>query len=256
MLDRILVLVPFLTLGACATPSLEVQPRYGTFDISGSAGVSSSGVSGAADVEQAGLSDDTAFSGRADLKFGSPHLVALAQAPSFEGTGTLDVSLDDGTNTISAGAAVDSQIDLQTYDLALLFDFVPGDTVEVALGLGAAYLDVDMRFEAIGTGTVVDEQESLPIPLVCGLASVWVGPVQLSGFVGGMDISSQGDSLTYVDADVYARWKLFGGSELLRASLVVGYRLTDFQLQYDDGSNSVDTDLRVAGPYIGLEASL
>lgn len=256
MLDRILALVAPFVLTACALPAFEVQPRYGRLDISGSAGVSSGGTSAAADVEQAGLVEDDSFSARADLKFGMPHLVFLGQSPSFDGTGTLDVTIDDGTNTITAGAAVDSELDLKTYDLALLFDFAPTDTLELALGFGAAYLDVGMRFEEVGTGTVIDEQQQMPIPLVCALASVWIGPVQLSGFLGGMDLSYQGDALTYLDADLYARWKLFGGSELLRASLVLGYRLTDFQFEYEDGSSNVNSDLTIAGPYIGLEASL
>lgn len=256
MLTRSLAFLASLALSACALPSLEVQPRYGRLDISGSAGVSSGGSSASADVEQAGLEDDTSLSGRVDLKFGAPHLLFLGQSPSYDGSGTLDATLSDGTNTINAGAAVDSALDLKLYDLALMFDLAPGDTLELALGFGAAYLDVDMRFEEVGTGTTIDEQEQLPIPLVCGLASVWVGPVELNGFLGGMDLSYDGDSITYLDADLYARWKLFGGSELLRASLVVGYRMTDFELEYDDGSNQVRSDLTIAGPYIGLEASL
>ena len=34
-----------------------------------------------------------------------------------------------------------------------------------------------------------------------------------------------------LDGDVNARWRVFGGDELLRLSLVVGYRLTDFGLE-------------------------
>ena len=253
---RILSILALLSLGACALPSLEVQPRYARYEISGSAGVASGGVSGSADVEQAGLDDDDTFAGRVDFEFGSPHVIGLAQAPRFEGSGTLDVTIDDGTNTITAGAAVDSEIELEMYDLALVFDLVPGDTVEVALGFGAAYLDVAMRFEELGTGTVIEEQEALPIPLLCAAASVWIGPLEVNAFAGGMDASYEGDSVTYLDLDAYARLKLFGGGSRLRASLVAGYRLTDFELEYEDASTNVHNDLTIAGPYVGLEVSL
>ena len=252
---RILALVPLLALSACATPALDVQPRYGEMEISGSAGVTTGGVGGNADLDQAGLDQEQIFSARADLQFG-PHLVFLGQAPSFTGSGTLDVTLSDGTNTINAGTPVDSRIDFGAYDLALLFDLVPGDTVELALGFGAAYADVDMRFEDPASGTTIDEQANFPIPLACALASVWIGPLQVSAFAGGMEYTYEGDTVSYLDADVYARWKLFGGEELLRMSLVVGYRLTDLELEYADGSTNVESDLTIAGPYVGLEGSL
>lgn len=243
-------------LASCALPSLEVQPRYARLDISGSAGYATGGTGGAADLEQAGLDSDDALGGRIDFKFGSPHLIVMGQAPSYEGSGTLDVTVSDGTDTITGGADVDTALDIGQYTLALVFDLVPGDTVEVALGLGASYLDVDSSFTEQGTSTTVSSTESLPLPLLVGVASVWIGPVELSALVSGFSVHYSGDSVSYYDADFFARWKVFGGSELLRASLVAGYRLTDFQLEYDDDTTAVDLDLSLRGPYLGLEVSL
>ncbi len=255
MRKRLPVLVLPFVLGACAVPSLDVQPRYGRPEISGTAGIASGGLGGAADLEQAGLDDDEALSLRVDLDFGSPRLIGLAQAPSFEGTGTLDVSVSDGTNTIAGGAAVDSVVELGIYDLALVFDLIPGDTFEFALGFGAALLDGDLRFEEVGTGTVVESAEQLPVPFVAAAASVWIGPVELALFAGGLDYTYDDDSVTYLDLDAYARCKVLGGARM-RASIVLGYRQTELELDYDDDSSDVAADLEIRGPYVGLEITL
>ncbi|MEQ1895619.1 MAG: hypothetical protein ABL998_24025 [Planctomycetota bacterium] len=253
---RPLALLCSLACASCALPSLDVQPRYASLSIEGQAGFSSGGTGAAADVEDAGLDDDSTVGGRLDFKFGAPHLVLLAQAPRFEGDGTLDVSVSDGTNTISAGANVASKIDLEMYDAALLFDLIPGDTIEVALGFGVAYLDMALRFEEDGTGTTVASDEAAPVPLLAAGASVWIGPVEVTGFAGGVRYELDGDEINYLDLDAYARWKLFGGSHRLRGSLVGGYRLTQMDVEYDDGASNVDVDLTIQGPYVGLQVSL
>lgn len=252
---RIALLLPF-ALASCALPSLDVQPRYATPSIEGEAGLSSSGVGAAADLEDAGLDDDDTIAGRLDFKFGMPHLVVLAQTPRFEGEGTLDVAITDGTNTIAAGANVASKLDLEMYDAALLFDLIPGDTLELALGFGAAYLDMSLLFEEDGTGTMVASDEAVPVPLLAAGAAVWIGPVEVVAFAGGMQYEYDDNDFSYLDLDAFARWKLFGGSHRLRASLVGGYRRTDLDVEYDDGASRVDADLTISGPYVGLELSL
>lgn len=248
-----LLSLPFLA--ACAIPSLDVQGRYSPMNISGSAGFASGAVGGSADLEEAGLDDDNVPSLRMDLKFGAPHLVALAQAPSFSGSGQVDATLTDGTNTILVGADVDSQVDLGQYTLGLLFDLFPGDTIELALGFGVTYLDLDARFRESG-GATVSSTQSVPVPMLMGAGSVWIGPVELAALAGAMQLDYDGDSASYLDADVYARWKLFGGRELLRTSLLLGYRYTNLEVDYEDGSSDVDVDFAIEGAYIGLEVSL
>ena len=249
------LLLPF-ACAACALPSLDVQPRYASLSIEGQAGFTSGGTGAAADLEEAGLDDDEAVGGRLDFKFGLPHLVVLAQSPRFEGDGTLDVTISDGTNTITAGSDVASEVDLETYDAVLLFDLVPGDTIEVGLGFGLAYLDMALLFEEDGTGTTVSSDQAAPIPLLAAGASVWIGPVQVTAFAGGMQYDIDDDEVGYLDFAAFARWKLFGGSHRVRASLVGGYRMTDLDIEYDDDASVVDVDLTIQGPYVGLEVSL
>lgn len=255
--QRVIVLPASVALlGACATPAFDVQPRYGRPEISGTVGATSGGVGGSADLEDAGLDDDEALSARFDLDFGSPRLIGLAQAPQFEGSGTLDTTISDGTNTITVGTAVDSELDFTQYDLALVFDLVPGDTFELGIGFGAAYFDLAFRFEESGTGTLVASEEQVPVPFLAATAAVWVGPLELAAFAGGLQYTYDDDSVDFLDLDAYARLKFLGGAQHFRTSLVAGYRLTQFALDYDDDGTDVDTDLTLKGPYVGLEISL
>jgi len=243
-------------LAACATPSLELQPRYGLLEVSGKGGFSSGGVGGAADLEEAGLEEEEVPSARLDLDFGSPHVIALGQAPQFEGRGTLDVTIGDRTNTIAAGREVDSDLDLTTIDAALVFDFFPGDTVELGLGFGVAYIDLSFSFVDTQTGTTISSDQEAPLPLAAAVASVWIGPLELGAFVGGIAYEYDDDSIYYVDADAHARLRIFGGEKHLRGSLLIGYRLTDIDLEYDDSSSDVDVDMSIQGPYAGIALSL
>jgi len=245
-----------LLLGSCAVPSLDVQGRYSLHDISGRAGFTSGGIGGSADLEQAGLDGTETISARVDLDFGSPHLIGLVQVPEFRGTGTLDVEVSDGTDTITAGATVDSEVDLDQADLALVFDLVPGDTVELAIGIGAAWLDGRFLFREQGTGTTVESSESVPVPLAVVAGSVWIGPVELAGFVGGVQVDYDGDEIRYLDADVFARLRFLGSGTRLHASIVGGYRRTDLELDYADDSTDVDADFTIDGLYFGLQLTL
>jgi hypothetical protein len=91
---------------------------------------------------------------------------------------------------------------------------------------------------------------------VAGAASVWIGDLELAGFGAGMQYNYEDDSVLYLEADVYARWELLGGDKRLRGSLVAGYRRTELDLEYDDDSAIIDTDLVLDGLYLGFELAL
>lgn len=244
-----------LIAGGCALPKVDVMPRYTLQEVTGEAGIASGSVTARTDLEEAGLEEEGAVGGRFDLKFGSPHVVLAGVLPRFEGTGTLDAAVDDGTVTIPAGATVETQLDLGAYDGLLLFDVLPTDMFELALGIGANVTDFDVAFEEAGTGATVETSEIFIIPVVAALASVSFGPLEAQVLGSGFNGSYQDDAVMCWSADAFLRLKLFGGDERIRASLVGGYLIRAFEVEYDDESNDVDVDLRLQGPYAGLEVS-
>jgi len=253
---HLLALQLVLLSAACTRTSLRVQPRYASQEISGSALVKDDALStgAATDLEQAGLEDEGFVAGRVDLVLDFTRIVFKGQTPTFSGSGTLSAEVSDGTNTIPANSAVDTRGDLRTYDLAVLIDVLPTDMAELGLGVGAAWLDAEFSFESMGT--VVETAESLPIPLVVANLVLQFGDLELAALVGGLRLSQGGDSASYLDADLSARWSFLGSGEHLQAALVLGYRRTDLELDYSDDSTDVDADLTLQGPYLGLEVVL
>ena len=241
----------------CAVPRFEVMPRYGRFSVAGEAAVNAGALSSGVDVEDAGLEEDEdSIHGRAGFKFGAPHFIVSGISPRFEGTGTLDAAVDDGTNTIPGGATVNTRLELGIYDGLVVFDFVPGDTLELALGVGGNVLDFELAFEEVGTGTEVATEETFVVPLLAALGAVQLGPLELQVLGAGFNASYQGDSIMYWSGDAFLRLKLLGGDEHVRVSLVGGYRINEFEIEYDDEDATVDVDLRLQGPYAGLDITL
>jgi len=250
--------VPLLAalLAACTAPTLRITPRYGQLAIDGRAGIHTGSVSGAADVEDLGLDDDTSFAGRVDFDWGGLRLVGMAQFPHYEGSGTIDVTVSDGANSITAGAAVDTVLDLDMYQGGVLIDFAPGEKAKFGVGIGMAYIDLSLEFEEQSFGTRIATEQQLTVPLLVAVAAVWIGPVEVGAYAGGLTYEYDDEDVSYVDGDAFLRFKLFGGLRRLRASAVLGYRITDIEALYDDDGARGEIDLTIQGPHAGIEFSL
>ncbi len=249
----LLLLVPFTS---CTIPTLRVAPRYAQYEISGDASLSSGPATGSLDVEQAGLEDDQAVGGRADLKMGLVHIIAGVDVPEFAGRGTLSTTISDGTNTIAQNTVVDSEMNLSVANGLVVFDIIPGDTLEIGLGAGAVYLNLDQSYTDFALSTSVASEEDFAIPVLAGFAAVQLGAFEIGALVSGVQLDLDGDEVFYLNGDIYGRLRLFGGSKRVRGSLVVGYWLTEMDVDYDDGSTLIDVDVMLQAPYVGLEVSL
>jgi hypothetical protein len=239
----------------CAVPELGLMPRYGRVALEGEFGASSGSTSARSDVERAGLGEEEdVLHGRADLDLGSPHLILSGMGPSFEGRGTLDATIDDGTDTINAGATVDSEADIGIYDGLVVFDLVPGDTLDLALGIGGSVVDLDLAFEEVGAGTTIETAETFLVPVVAALAGVELGRLELQLLGLGIDASYEGDSILYWTGEGFLSLRLLGTD--VRASLVGGYRISQIEVDYDDENADIDADLRLSGPFVGLELAV
>jgi hypothetical protein len=244
-------------LAACSLPRLDVTPRFGTFDIEGSAGISESGTVAKADLETAGLEkDDSVFGVRADFDWGPSHVMVSGQQTTHDGDGTLEATFTSGGVTIPAGAEVASELDLGLYTGAFTFDFIPTDLVEVGVGLGVSYVDVDASFQEEGTGETIETDEQIPVPVLAARLGTRIWRLDASLQASGLKWSYDGNDIYLVDLDLLAKLRLFGGDEHLAGHLTAGYRWVDLELDYEDGDDSVETDATFQGPYIGLTLSI
>ena len=257
ILVRLVPALAVVLITGCALPSFDVTPRYASLEVEGGFGASATDVTATASLDQAGLGDsDETLGLRADLKWGMPHLVLSTQSASFSGTGTVDAMLNLGGNMIPIGATVESDMDLGITSAILLFDFFPGKTVELGLGFGAVLIDFDVEMLDTGSSLVITSNETIPIPILAANLGVRLGPFEIAALLSGLSLSYDGNGGSFIDADVFARYRFAGGKNRVRASLIAGWRQIDFDGEYDDGSDEVEADLEVSGPYFGIEFTL
>jgi hypothetical protein len=151
---------------------------------------------------------------------------------------------------------VDTVLDLDMYQGGVLIDFAPGEKAKFGVGIGMAYIDLSLEFEEQSFGTRIATEQQLTVPLLVAVAAVWIGPVEVGAYAGGLTYEYDDEDVSYVDGDAFLRFKLFGGLRRLRASAVLGYRITDIEALYDDDGARGEIDLTIQGPHAGIEFSL
>lgn len=245
-----------LALTACSAPSLVLTPRLSRLDIDGDVGIQQgSAISAKASIDSLGIDEDTSVpSGRIDLVAGG-HWTISAQQSSHDGDGVADAVLSSGSVTINVGDPVRSEFDFGLYSGAVTFDLVPGDTVEVGLGLGVALLDLDARFTDQLTSQEVQTDEIVPVPNLAGRVGVNLGPVEVSGLVNWIKVDYRDTEASYMDVDAMARLRILGSSDRFSGYVAAGYRFLNVQAEYESGGNAVDVDVDFDGPWIGVSLS-
>lgn len=245
-----------LALSACSAPAVYVTPRVAQIGISGDIGIQQgSNLDAKASIDSLDIDDDSSvLGGRVDL-LALGHWTFSAQQSSHSGEGTADAQLSDGTVTISAGDPVKSEIDFGVYSGAWTFDLVPGDTIEVGLGLGVTVLDVNAHFTDQATSGTIKSDELVPVPNLVGRLGANLGPVELSGLVSWIDLGYRDTDASYLDVDAMARVRIFGDSNRFSGHIAAGYRFMDVKANYEDSGNSVGVDVEFSGPWIGLSVS-
>lgn len=250
-MHRIAAVLVSLSLLACASPTLDVGVNYGQYSLDGALGFGSGGVTGTTPLGDIGLGeDDNPVGVFATIGLGSPMLLFSVTTPSFEGDGILNATIDIGGTTIGAGELVHSELEVGMYQGLLLFEIIPGSTVDMAIGLGVNILDLSGSFTEDLTGDQVILDQALPIPVFAGRAGIEVGPVELSGLLTWIGASYDGNDLDTFDLDLRAEMEIFGPM-----TGYLGYRNTSLDINYQDGPDFGDFDVTISGIYFGAGIS-
>lgn len=242
-----------LVLPACA-PTIWGMARYAEMGLDGDVLIADAGVSASNDFDALGLDDEESTPGFVgDFKWGSPHLTVSQQSSSFSGDGTLDATISIGGDTISAGADVASDLDLGLTNATLTFDILPTSMLELGVGFGVNLIDVDAKFVEDGTGETVETDEMLPAPVLAVRGGAALGPVEIQGLLSGISYDGGDESIEYFDLDLYGRYSFLGGNNRLSGSLVLGWRESSLDVEYEDDDSDVELDLGYSGPFVGLQ---
>ena len=243
-----------LLAGGCSTPHIWTQQRIGPLNVSGDLAVSAGGGGASSSVEGLGFEKDkSVWSPRVDFDWGSAHLAATYFDSSHSGDGFAESQLDLGTGTIMVGDPVTSQFDVELLSAALTFDFIPGDFLDVALGLGGGSIDWNASITS-GANSVVSS-ESFPIGFLAGRVASRIDNFLIYVDVGALEISIDSDKIRYLDVDGGLAWRFweFGPAY---CELSGGYRVLQAKLEYDEQGGQVDADLEFDGFYLGLSIGL
>ena len=249
--------IALLTLGLGALASCSIIPdaraalRYQPLEAEGTFGASGGGISSNSSFDQLGLGDnEDTISPRGDISWGPFDLMVSAFQLDASGNGQVSGEIDLGGVTIPAGENVASELDLTQAVALLTWDLVPTDLVDVGLGVGVTYLDLDFALTGEISGTSRTAEE-VPVPVLAARAEVEFGPLTANVHLHGIALDLDGVDAMYLDADAFLAYRL---KELLgfEAQVQLGYRHIEVEFEYDDDGSQVDADLELSGLYLGL----
>ncbi len=233
-----------LALGAAPAWAL------GPVDLGLEAGAWSNDVSGSVrdaggDIDVSGvlrLPDETKGYARASL-----HVTGLGTlhggytALSRSATGTLSTTITFAGRSFSSGSSLNSQVDLDVYDLGWTFTVVDVGAASASLGLDVKWYDGTVRLSS--GGNTAQSDLSVPVPML--KAGLRFGLPFLAVDLAGEGISIAGNRVTDLRAGVRFH-------PLPLVYLTGGYRYMDLKLE--DGSKRADVSLQ--GPFFGLGVDL
>lgn len=241
-----------LLAAACSAPHASIMPMLGNLGLDGSFAASDSSTAVATSFSELGIDDNEAAPGaKVNFGFAGANLSVSAFKTSYEGRGTARGEIEIGSGTISAGAEVDTELDLAVGRAMFTWNLVPVGPLEFGLGVGLSVIDFDLMMRETMSGERLESDEALPIPLIAARAAWTWGPVKLNAEVGGLAIEIDGDEAQVIDGEVEASVGLFDGG-----SLAVGYRLLDIDAEYEpEEGDMAEADFELSGFYFGVRFS-
>ena len=248
------VLALLVLMASCSAPSVTVVPAAIENSLTGSvAAATGGGISGTNDFDALGLGDsEIAFSPKVDLNFLGSEISISQSSTSFSGIGTLDAELEFGGDGIAIGTDVDTTMDVTSTSLLWTFNFVNTDTVHFGVGLGVSALDFELNLVDTGDPSIAtSSDEVLPVPLIGIRAGGDLGPCRIEASFATLEVDTDGGEISVTDVDVYLGFDIIGDT----GSIVLGYRSFDLDASYDDGEDSIELELGLGGPYLGIRLS-
>lgn len=252
-----LLLLPALAgfPSSCAAPDASITPRYGPLDLDGELSFSSAGPGAPSDTGALGLDDEEALTPRVDLVWDRFRVSLSGYDVEYEGIGTAQGPFDAGGVTIPAGTGTESKLDLRSAGLLLTWDLLPGEAVELGVGLGAAAFDFDASIRSLATNDVLPADGEVILPVAAVRAGLEVFGIPLTAAASAFRGEHGGLDGTYVDGDVALEQDLTRALDF-PCSLLLGYRHLVADFEFDEGGSRFDGDLTFSGLYFGLTIEL
>lgn len=239
------VIVGTLFAGSVLADELfSLKAGYQLLQPSGDFAAEVAGVGTRIDVESdLAMNDSQGVVAEAALNWGSFRLSGAYLPIRFDGNSTLTRTLTFNGTNFTLGSAVNSEAEIDFFDVGLTWFAVNLDDGPVRLQLGpeiaVKVVDADLSLVAPAASLQESEDLTAPIPTVGGRLEVGLADwMSLAGRVGWIGY----DGNQFLDADVQLEL-----SPVPMVGMYVGYR--HFLLEVDE--SDVILDLRFSGPYVG-----
>lgn len=234
-----LAAVLFFSLPAFGDEIVSLKGSYVVLNPDGVFAVEGNGFSGTkVDLDDdLGFDDSKGFQGEAAVNLGPFRLSGGYLPISFSGDGILTENIIFNGQLFPVGTDVDSDIDLDIYDVALAWHIVNLDDLPVRFQLGpelsVKIIDADLSMAAVGGSIKEDESALVPVPTVGLRSRVAFGDyVGLVGRIGYLDYDD--NSLLDVDAQIEF-------SPIPLVGIFAGYRYIDMDV--DESGIYVDATM-------------
>lgn len=230
---------------ALADEFISLKAGYLTLSPEGEFAVFESGIGTEVDMEDdLGFDDSEELTVEAAIQLGDFHL-SLGYLPlRFSGDGTLTRTVEFEGETFSVGTDVDSDVELELYDLGLTWYLINFDDLPVRVQFGpelsVKLVEADLSIDDRTSGIGASESVTAPVPTVGVRARVGLSDfIAVSGRVGYIEY--EGNS--FLDGDAQLEF-----SPVPLLGVFAGYRYFDLEVDESD----VFLDVTFDGPYGGV----
>jgi hypothetical protein len=240
-------------LTACSTPSVNLHTKVAYMDFQGDFGAAGEKkkVSTTTDTDALGIEEEMVFLPRLDVDWDDLHLGVHLVSSRYDGKGTTESKLELGNNTIEADTPVSTALDLGYMTVDLVYDVLPTDYVDVGVGLGLGVLWYDIELQSRLAPVRIDDSGTIPIGYLTVRAAKQLGPVSLLVKANWAAAELQFDDISYLELDGEIGY-CFVDEGLFQASVFLGYRYINGSWEHDANDGTVDLDVTLTGPSLGL----
>ena len=191
-----------------------------------------------------GFDDSEEMYLEAGLNLGPFHLAAGYMPIRFSGSGLLTRTIAFNGQFYNVGVNVDSDVDIDLYDIGLTWNLLNLDDAPVRLQIGpevcVKVVDADLSLKDTTNGIEESDSVTAPVPTIGLRARVGLGDwLSLVGRVGYLEVHDN----SFMDADAQLEF-----SPIPFVGVFVGYRYFDLEVDESD----VYIDASFDGPYGGV----
>ena len=179
--------------------------------------------------------------------------LGLNYAPtSFSGQGYAIVTLSGGSAGVLQKTPLNTDIDVNLLLGRLTYDIVQAGSSRfgIGAGLGKSYIDLNI-IPQVGDSIIYEGNQPF------GYFSIYMANTHnrfLYGFnINAISATFSGDEVDYSDYTVDLGYRL--SDKVAKWDIVGGYRLVNFSIDIEDGSDMVKAITHLQGPFIGISVT-